>query len=117
MENVFSQVLIDHIADRLKKKEGVIILQNRRGFSTQIYCEDCGEIESCDNCSVPMVYHINKNTAAVPLLRLIKKVPEACTHCGSLNIKYFGQVPRECEDEIEYYFPNAGVRTDRFRFD
>ena len=110
MENVFSQVLIDHISDRLKKKEGVIILQNRRGFSTQIFCEDCGEIESCDNCSVPMVYHINKNTLQCHYCGLIKKVPEACTHCGSLNIKYFGTGTERVEDEIEYYFPNATVR-------
>ncbi|MEO8399522.1 MAG: primosomal protein N', partial [Ignavibacteriaceae bacterium] len=56
MENVFSKILLDKIEDRLKKKEGIIILQNRRGFSTQIYCEDCGEIETCENCSVSMVY-------------------------------------------------------------
>ncbi len=110
MENVFSQVLIDHISDRLKKKEGVIILQNRRGFSTQIYCEDCGEIESCDNCSVPMVFHINKNTLQCHYCGLIKRVPDACTHCGSLNIKYFGTGTERVEDEVEFYFPNAAVR-------
>ncbi|HSD63701.1 MAG TPA: primosomal protein N' [Ignavibacteriaceae bacterium] len=110
MENVFSRTLIDHISDRLKKKEGVIILQNRRGFSTQIYCEDCGEIESCDNCSVPMVYHINKNMLQCHYCGLTKKVPNACTHCGSLNIKYFGTGTERVEDEIEYYFPNASIK-------
>ncbi len=110
MENVFSQVLIDHISDRLKKKEGVIILQNRRGFSTQIYCEDCGEIETCDNCSVPMVYHINKNMLQCHYCGVIKKVPNACTHCGSMNIKYFGTGTERVEDEIEFYFPNAKVK-------
>lgn len=110
MENVFSKVLIDHISDRLKKKEGVIILQNRRGFSTQIYCEDCGEIETCDHCSVPMVFHINKNTLQCHYCGLIKKVPNACTHCGSLNIKYFGTGTERVEDEIEFYFPKASVK-------
>ncbi|HEX9253735.1 MAG TPA: primosomal protein N', partial [Ignavibacteriaceae bacterium] len=52
-ETVFSKILIDKIDDRLKKNEGVIILQNRRGFSTQIFCNDCGEVEMCENCSVP----------------------------------------------------------------
>ncbi|OGU40793.1 MAG: primosomal protein N', partial [Ignavibacteria bacterium GWA2_36_19] len=61
MENVFTKTLLDKIEDRLNKREGVIILQNRRGFSTQIFCDDCGEIEICTNCSVPMVYHINQN--------------------------------------------------------
>lgn len=103
-------MLIDHISDRLKKKEGIIILQNRRGFSTQIYCEDCGEIESCENCSVPMVYHINKNMLHCHYCGLMKKVPNACTHCGSLNIKYFGTGTERVEDEIEFYFPNASIK-------
>ncbi len=107
MENVFSKVLLDKIEDRLKKKEGVIILQNRRGFSTQIYCDDCGEVEMCDNCSVPMVYHINKNIIECHYCGLTKKVPGACTNCGSISIKYFGTGTERVEDELQFYFPNA----------
>ena len=110
MENIFSRVLLDKIEDRLKKKEGVIILQNRRGFSTQIYCNDCGEVELCDNCSVPMVYHINKQVIQCHYCGLTKKVPGACTHCGSLSIKYFGTGTERVEDEIEFYFPNISMR-------
>ncbi|HVO73295.1 MAG TPA: primosomal protein N', partial [Ignavibacteriaceae bacterium] len=48
MENIFSRTLLEKINGRLTKNEGVIILQNRRGFSTQIYCNDCGELEICN---------------------------------------------------------------------
>ena len=88
MENIFSKTLLDKIEERLRRSEGVIILQNRRGFSTQIYCTDCGEVELCDNCSVPMVYHINKNKIECHYCGLIKDVPSACTHCGSIQLKY-----------------------------
>ncbi len=107
MDNIFSRTLLDKIEDRLNKKEGVIVLQNRRGFSTQIYCEDCGEIEMCENCSVPMVFHINKNTIQCHYCGLEKPVPNACTHCGSINIKYFGTGTERVEDEQQFYFPNA----------
>ncbi len=110
MENVFSKILLERIEDRLKKKEGIIILQNRRGFSTQIYCEDCNEIETCDNCSVPMVYHINQNILQCHYCGLTKKVPNACTHCGSLSIKYFGTGTERVEDELEFYFPGMKVK-------
>lgn len=110
MENVFSKILLDKIEDRLKKKEGIIILQNRRGFSTQIYCQDCGEIETCENCSVPMVYHINQNIIQCHYCGLVKKVPNACTHCGSLSIKYFGTGTERVEDELGYYFPGIKVK-------
>ena len=109
MENVFSKLLLDKIEDRLKKKEGTIILQNRRGFSTQIYCEDCGEVEICDNCSVPMVFHINKNIIQCHYCGLVKNVPGACTHCGSLAIKFFGTGTERVEDELDFYFPNAKI--------
>jgi primosomal protein N' (replication factor Y) len=110
MENVFSKILLDRIEDRLKKKEGVIILQNRRGFSTQIYCEDCSEIETCDNCSVPMVFHINQNILHCHYCGLTKKVPGACSHCGSLSIKYFGTGTERVEDELAFYFPGIKIK-------
>lgn len=107
MENIFSKTLLDKVEERLKRGEGVIILQNRRGFSTQIYCTDCGEVEICDNCSVPMVYHINKNKIECHYCGLVKDLPNACTHCGSIQIKYFGTGTERVEDELEYYFPKA----------
>jgi primosomal protein N' (replication factor Y) (superfamily II helicase) len=110
MENIFSKFLLDKIEDRLRKKEAIIILQNRRGFSTQVYCDDCSEIETCQNCSVPLIYHINKNVLQCHYCGFVKDVPHACTNCGSLSIKYFGTGTERVEDEIEYYFPNARVK-------
>jgi len=107
MENIFSKTLLNKIEERLTRSEGVIILQNRRGFSTQIYCTDCGEVEICDNCSVPMVYHINKNNIQCHYCGLIKDVPGACTHCGSIALKYFGTGTERVEDELEFYFPKV----------
>jgi primosomal protein N' (replication factor Y) len=110
MEDVFSSVLLDKIRDRLVKKEGVIILQNRRGFSTQIFCEDCNEIETCQNCSVPMVFHISKNYLQCHYCGQVRNVPNACTHCGSMNIKYFGAGTERVEDELEYHLPGAVIK-------
>ena len=110
MENVFSKTLLDKIEDRINKKEGTIILQNRRGFSTQIFCDDCGEIEICTNCSVPMVYHINKNILQCHYCGFTKDVPKVCSNCGSLSVKYFGTGTERVEDEILFYFPNAKVK-------
>ena len=110
MENIFSKKLLDKIEDRLKKKEGTIILQNRRGFSTQVYCEDCSNIETCINCSVPLVYHINKNILQCHYCGFTKEVPKTCSNCGSLRLKYFGTGTERVEDEIDFYFPNTRIR-------
>ncbi len=109
MDGTFSRALIDKINDRLQKKESVILLQNRRGFATQIYCEDCGEIEMCDNCSVSMVHHINKNILQCHYCGNTKPVPKACTKCGSLSLKFFGTGTQRVEDELFYNFPDAKI--------
>ena len=109
LEGVFSKTLLEAIDKRIKKKEGVILLQNRRGFATQVYCEDCGEIDMCNDCSVSMVYHINKNIMKCHYCGAVKPVPKACTNCGSLAIKFFGTGTQRVEDELEFYFPNIKI--------
>ncbi|MDP4115463.1 MAG: primosomal protein N' [Bacteroidota bacterium] len=107
---IFSSNLLNRIDDKLKKEEGVIILQNRRGFSTQVYCNDCGQVIICDNCSVPMVYHINKNNISCHYCGLVKTLPDHCGFCGSYSLKYFGMGTEKVEDELGYYFPNANIQ-------
>ncbi len=109
MDGAFSPALINKINDRLQKNESVIILQNRRGFATQIYCEDCGEIEMCGNCSVSMVHHINKNILQCHYCGEKRTVPKACVKCGSLSLKFFGTGTQRVEDELLYNFPDVKI--------
>ena len=110
MENVFSKVLIEEIENRLSKHESVILFQNRRGFSTQIYCEDCGEIEMCKDCEVAMIHHISKNILRCHYCGFTKSVPSQCSVCGSKEIKFYGTGTQKVEDEISYNFPNAKIQ-------
>jgi primosomal protein N' (replication factor Y) len=109
MESIFSKTLLEAISERFKKKEGVILLQNRRGFATQIYCSDCGEIEMCPDCSVSLVHHISKNILKCHYCGIIKKVPKGCSNCGSIALKFFGTGTQRVEDELEYFFPDINI--------
>ncbi|MFA7229536.1 MAG: primosomal protein N', partial [Melioribacteraceae bacterium] len=109
MESIFSRELLDEIGNRLKKKENVIILQNRRGFATQIFCNDCGEVVMCPDCSVSMVHHLNKNIVQCHYCGIVKPVPKACPVCGSLGLKFFGTGTQRVEDELDFYFPDAKI--------
>jgi primosomal protein N' (replication factor Y) len=110
MLTLFSQSLIEKIKVRVQKKEGVIVLQNRRGFSTSVYCFDCGEVETCENCSVSLVHHINENYLKCHYCGFMKPVPVQCTQCGSHAIKYFGTGTERVEDELAYYIPDAVIK-------
>lgn len=109
MESIFSQTLLEAIGERIKKKESVIILQNRRGFATQVFCNDCGEVIMCPDCSVAMVHHINKNILQCHYCNIVQPVPKACTNCGSIALKFFGTGTQRVEDELDYYFPNVAI--------
>ena len=109
MEGVFSKTLLEEIDARVKKKESVILLQNRRGFSTQVFCSDCGEVVACDDCSVSMVHHLNRNMLQCHYCNIVKPVPRACPNCGSIALKFTGTGTQKVEDELASYFPEAKI--------
>lgn len=109
MESIFSRELLHEIRLRLSKKENVIVLQNRRGFATQVFCNDCGEVILCDDCSVSMVHHLYKNILQCHYCGTVKPVPKACPTCGSLGLKFFGTGTQRVEDELDFYFPNIKI--------
>ncbi|MCF8261835.1 MAG: primosomal protein N' [Melioribacteraceae bacterium] len=109
LESIFAKSFLDMVADRLNKKEGVILLQNRRGFATNIFCEDCGEIVMCPDCTVSMVHHIKNNVLKCHYCGITQPAPKACTICGSINLKFFGTGTQKVEDELAFYFPEAKI--------
>ncbi len=111
MKNVFSDILLEKIRDRLNKKEGIIILQNRRGFATQVFCDDCGEIVMCTECSVGMVHHLSKNVLHCHYCGKTMPVPKACNLCGSVSLRFWGTGTQRVEDELAYHFPD--IRMER----
>ena len=58
---ILSKELIDKINDRLQKKEQVILLLNRRGYSSMLTCRDCGSVLKCPNCDISLTYHKTSN--------------------------------------------------------
>ena len=105
---ILSGFLLDKIEERLQKKEQVILMQNRRGFSPIIRCGDCGVLETCPDCNVPMAYH-----RTGPALKChycghsIDRIPANCRSCNSLNIRMFGTGTQKIETIIGETFSNA----------
>ncbi len=109
MNGIFSDTLLQEIKKRLEREESVIILQNRRGFATHIFCEDCGEIEECPHCSVSLVYHLNSNLLRCHYCGYTKPTPRACSNCGSISMKFFGTGTQKVEDELTVFFPDIKI--------
>ena len=108
---IISGMLQDKIEERLNKKEQIIILQNRRGFSPVIKCEDCGQITMCPHCNVAISYHIKTNNLLCHFCGYSKvKLDQDCPDCHSKNLHYSGTGTQKVEALIRDTFPKATIQ-------
>jgi len=108
----FSKILSDKIREKIEKNEQVILLLNRRGYSTLIRCSKCGEVEKCPRCDISLTYHKSSNSLRCHYCSYTKKSPEVCSKCGSSDIKGIGLGTEKLEQEIISKFNARVVRMD-----
>ncbi len=110
----FSRRLIDAIDHRLQNGEQVMLLLNRRGFSSFVACRACGERVQCTNCSVTLTYHRRDRRMLCHYCSYAERVPSVCPKCGSEYIQFLGTGSERVEDELHRAFPTARIaRMDR----
>jgi len=109
----FSVKLTDEINNRLNRKEQVILLINRRGFSNFIICRECGFVFKCPNCDISLTYHEFSHSLKCHYCNHEEKTPHQCTRCGSSELSFMGSGTQKIEKYLQENFPNAKV----FRMD
>lgn len=123
---IFSKALFDAIDDRIERKEQIVLLVNRRGYASHVFCRACGYVATCRQCSVSMVFHRyprqNSNQRQKP--DSSNKGFLSCHHCGyeranfklcpqpecqSPFIKEYGLGTQKVEEQVRECFPEARV--------
>ena len=113
-DSSISRLLQSHIASRLEKKEGVILLQNRRGFSHVMECFECGYVERCENCDVTLTYHATKKHLRCHYCGFVKSPPTFCPVCKQKDLRLYAFGTQQVHDELQQLFPEAKIlRMDR----
>ncbi len=107
--NTYSRILKEKIIDRLNKNEQVIILLNRRGYSTVVSCQNCGYVDKCPNCDIPLVYHKRNNIMKCHYCGYQKPKLLVCPSCKSKDINEFGMGTQKLEEITKELFPQANV--------
>ncbi len=106
---ILSESLRNKITDRLNKKEQVILLLNRRGYSSIISCKSCGYTYKCPNCDITLTYHKTSNNLRCHYCGYTIYKADICPECHEKALNDYGTGTEKLEQEIEKYFPNSRV--------
>lgn len=104
---ILSDILIEKINDRINKKEQVILLLNRRGYTTITTCKNCGFVYNCPKCDIPLIYHKSSNTVRCHYCGYGDKKIDICPKCGSKDITDYGLGTEKLEQIIKETFNDA----------
>ncbi len=104
-----SRELILAIDDRLLKGEGVMLLQNRRGYHAYLECLDCGNVEMCRKCSIALTYHKTVGLLKCHYCGFSKSKIVNCSICNSSRLIEKGTGTERIEEEIIKLFPSAKI--------
>jgi len=113
-EQVISRRLAQEIKDRLDRKEQVMVLLNRRGYSPLVLCRTCGKTLECKNCAIALTHHKGSHRMECHYCGYVAAVPRACVHCGSEYVYFLGTGSEKLEELLHGIFPQARIgRLDR----
>jgi primosomal protein N' (replication factor Y) len=111
---ILSQPLIEAVLNRLSRGEQTVVLLNRRGFATVVFCRQCGASLECPHCSVSLTFHKIRRRVQCHYCNYSSAVPRRCGACGGEYLEQAGFGTERLEAEMRARFPGARVaRVDR----
>ncbi len=107
--SIFSRSLSSQLMLTMEAHEQAILFLNRRGTNTFIMCRDCGHVEECTRCEVPLTYHEASGRLLCHHCNRAYPVPVACPVCQSKRIRFFGAGTERIEEAVKEILPHARV--------
>jgi primosomal protein N' (replication factor Y) len=107
--SIFSLALHEALEVTLTRRQQAILLLNRRGSATYIFCRDCGYSFRCPRCELPLTLHQLDNELLCHTCGYRRNPPRTCPNCGGTRVKGFGTGTEKVESELKRSFPAARV--------
>ena len=105
----FSAELRQGLKECLESGNQAIIFYNRRGYSRQVICRDCGYVAKCQNCDISLNYHKDYGLLKCHYCGATYNMLSACPECGSVNLSYSGAGTQKIVSELNELFPTAKI--------
>jgi len=109
MRGSLSVRMLSDIRERLSRKEGVILFQNRRGFATRLECMSCAHSPMCPHCAVTLTYHKQLNELRCHYCGYSRTADNRCEICGHLDLRQPGIGTQKVEEELASEVPEARI--------
>ncbi len=109
---IISERLDHEIRASLSKNEQVILLLNRRGYSTFLSCTACGYVYKCPNCDISLIYHKSSNSYSCHYCGYRVKSSIECPNCHEEAIKDLGLGTEKLQSLIEKKYNTSVLRMD-----
>lgn len=94
------------MSDTLESGGEVLLLLNRRGFSTSILCPSCGHVARCANCDIALTFHKEIGRLLCHACDAEYPLPDRCESCHEQAIRYSGLGIQRVEEEVKRRFPH-----------
>jgi len=107
-----SQTVFDAAKKHINKNDKVMFVINRRGYSSLLLCHECGYIEKCPTCDIPMVLYKNENALKCHYCNKTHAIPEKCSRCKGHKFELLGSGTERVQEHIEELFGIATMRFD-----
>lgn len=128
-QGAISRPLHDAMKEALAEGGQIILLMNRRGFSTNIQCPACGHAVRCPDCDVALTLHLSDGTippargggpprqrppmrGSIALCHQCNyqiSAPSRCPECAFEGIRFAGMGTQRLEQEVRSLFPNTSL--------
>ena len=109
---ILSSLMVKKIKEKLEKKEQIILLLNRRGYTTISTCKSCGFVHKCPYCDIPLTYHKSSNTMRCHYCGYgVSKLIE-CPNCKNKDIMDYGMGTEKLQQIINETFDAKTIRMD-----
>ena len=106
---ILSERLVQNMKDVIARGKQVMLLLNRRGYSSAFICRDCSHTEKCPNCDITLTYHKSSNRFSCHYCGFSKVRDGICSKCGSDNVMDYGIGTERLVEEVERLIDGARV--------
>ncbi|GAB4072422.1 primosomal protein N' [Barrientosiimonas marina] len=104
---MFSRHLKESMEQRISRGEQVVLLLNRRGYSTFVMCRECGHVRECPHCDIALTFHKHSNQLRCHYCSYEEPVPMYCPMCSSDLIRFFGTGTQRIEEALTQLMPEV----------